>query len=894
MDLATRKRKRKTPSQRKRGCKCEIHTQVCDGRAPDRIYTVTSREYDKASLEKLISMNVMSTRSKYVCSLCIDHGTRHRLQKHQGQYEIPIPNDNDQEHSDSLDGSSDDNGDEHIVIVEDATTQCINLADQLMEKLKTVDPSSNVVEEKMSELLAFIGCTIIRPSLQTETDKLKDQYLQIENLTNDRMSHNFLQKCNRLLVSFIGNVVGRNIETMDSLMMFRFGICIESIYHLQNGNLVLPHSFVSNLIQTTTSGSKTVTEVNAKILPGGSDTTYRTWLQLHGIDQLGTPDGDIDVYFDNIGKYIEKSYRVSADQKRTPTVISAVLNIPLKSHNVSSTPLQHKPELKPSVWNNVKNEKEVQKKMEEVITTAENNFRSYRFRYVAEIMDYMERSNEMETRISDLISTLNNSKYTRKCTQCSELHLPRKQKCSCGGKVESIETSSGNLSSFQDKIPKYFHIGEILDFNPSDTSFNEPIMLNPNSFTNIKSILDILKSSVIDSSNGREWVFIGADGPPYTIMRRIIEEQPEKYNWIILVSGKGHLNMNQMKTFFKVIDRVCGEFLGKDVLGFNTPKSYSYFIDCKDNHKSWQALEIFLHGTTMELVHLYTASLAVGIKATPLGFIEWQANVLNPTLKFMTQLTLNIALSIYVQRIGDRNNDEVCSNAGRYKFLNMFYAFNHPIYREIEYNDLRQKALYPDEIKDIRSANCTFSNVGSVVRDNHEGGDFKLENKNKCIKAIAPKGKKGEDMWKRIIRCTEDVTSVVKSGKFFLRLSRKQTSRRTPIENAIVKFRAYLRHKDFLTVGSSFVQNANGTRLNDALKNFPKILQEKRTLFWDMVASGTPMQSVRYENILVDAEDGKSTGDEEISCHVLTNLSSENDSDSSDNDWDSDSDDLIN
>ena len=68
---------------------------------------------------------------------------------------------------------------------------------------------------------------------------------------------------------------------------------------------------------------------------------------------------------------------------------------------------------------------------------------------------------------------------------------------------------------------------------------------------------------------------------PHTILRRIVMEEPAVYDWVILVSGKGHLNMNQLKTFFKVLDHVCGDILGNDVLQSNTPKSYKYFIDCK-------------------------------------------------------------------------------------------------------------------------------------------------------------------------------------------------------------------------------------------------------------------------------------------------------------------------
>lgn len=857
---STRKRKRKTPSQRKRGCKCIVHNQVCDGRIPDRIYTIANPGYDKASLEQLIKMKVMSARSKYVCSLCIEQGTKYRLNEKHEHLDTHLHHHVDQDAGSSSDSLSEAENAENMSDDKESD-RITDLIDELMARLKTASRENIIVNTKIDELLSFIGRTILRPSLQADVEGIRNQYLQIDALTNVDLSHMFLQKCNKMLINFIASVSDRNVGTMDDTMIFRFCVCIESIYHLKNSNLVLPHSFLANIIQTTTSGSKTVTEINAKILPSGSDTTYRSWLQLHGIDELLTPDGDIDVYFDNIGKYIEKSYRVNADRKRTPTVISAVLNIPLKSTNGLPSPLQNNPEYKPSTWSAVENEKYVQKKMEQIISDSETNFRRYRFQYIAEIMDYMDKSNEMDDQISNLTRSLEKSQYTRICNECGDLHLPRKQKCSCGGKVVAIQTSSANPHSFHNKFPKYLHIGEILNFNPSDTSLNEPIMLNPNSFENIKAILDILKVALIDSSNGRKWTFIGADGPPYTIMRRIIETDPDKYDWIVLVSGRGHLNMNELKTFFKVIDNVCGELLGKEVLDFNTPKSYSYFINCKDTHKSWQALEIFLHGTSMELIQLYISSLdGTGAKPTPLGFMQWQAAVKSPTLKFVIQLTFTIALSVYVQRIGDRNNDVICSEAGRYKFLNMFYAFNHPIYREVEYNDLRQKALYPDALRKIRNENCTFSNPGSLFQNNHEGGDFKLENKNKCIKAIAPKGQKGEDMWRRVVRCTESVSAVVKNGKCLLKLNKERSSRRTPIESEIAKYRAHLRHKQFLTVDAPFVQSVDGTKLNDALMDFMDVLKEKRVLFWQMVADGTPLQSVRYQNLSILEED------DEIGC----------------------------
>ena len=48
---------------------------------------------------------------------------------------------------------------------------------------------------------------------------------------------------------------------------------------------------------------------------------------------------------------------------------------------------------------------------------------------------------------------------------------------------------------------------------------------------------------------------VGCDGPPYRIAARIIENNPS-HDWAVLVPGLGHLHMNQMKTLFKVLDKI--------------------------------------------------------------------------------------------------------------------------------------------------------------------------------------------------------------------------------------------------------------------------------------------------------------------------------------------------
>ena len=49
----------------------------------------------------------------------------------------------------------------------------------------------------------------------------------------------------------------------------------------------------------------------------------------------------------------------------------------------------------------------------------------------------------------------------------------------------------------------------------------------------------------------------------YCLASRIVEQNKKLYDWVTLVPGLGHLNMNQLKGFFKVnnftfvFDRKC-------------------------------------------------------------------------------------------------------------------------------------------------------------------------------------------------------------------------------------------------------------------------------------------------------------------------------------------------
>ena len=164
-----------------------------------------------------------------------------------------------------------------------------------------------------------------------------------------------------------------------------------------------------------------------------------------------------------------------------------------------------------------------------------------------------------------------------------------------------------------------------------------------------------------------------------------------------MLSGLGHLGMSEVKTFFKFLDEILLEPLGKEVLHFESQKSYNYFLNYKGTHTAWQMFEILLHSTIVEIIKL---CLDVNhSQVSVIDFLRWQANATTPKLKSLTQLFLTFGLAIYIQRIGDCNNDAKMSNAGRYRFIYLSFAFKHPIYWEVQYQELHNKMLYPPEIQ---------------------------------------------------------------------------------------------------------------------------------------------------------------------------------------------------
>ena len=195
--------------------------------------------------------------------------------------------------------------------------------------MKKVDED---LDDKLKEITYLIGKKIVKPSIIEHSKKLKGDFNSVESLkTID--SKKFLLSCNQALISFMQGCTGLNLDFIhDSKILYRYAVTIECLYHLQSSNIVLPHSFLMNLIQRHITGSKMATSVHGKLLPGSEDNSMREWWEHQGSEPLSVfSSADISVWFDNIGKYIEKAFRVKGDRNKTPTVITATQTIELSS-----------------------------------------------------------------------------------------------------------------------------------------------------------------------------------------------------------------------------------------------------------------------------------------------------------------------------------------------------------------------------------------------------------------------------------------------------------------------------------------------------------------------------------------------------------------------------------
>ena len=185
------------------------------------------------------------------------------------------------------------------------------------------------------------------------------------------------------------------------------------------------------------------------------------------------------------------------------------------------TNLQSDPGLKLIFWMGNANEAEIQELMDETMQEGIADFRQYCLNYLCEIFKLMATSHDMENKIEEEVIKLN-SPGSRFCQNpsCKQHYESLKRKCDqCKSKVvKEIEDTEIPNVDIGSNLSKYFQVRESLIPNRVDITMGETIPVNQNSYASMEVILESLKDQLITTKK-KEWVFIGAECPPYTLMR---------------------------------------------------------------------------------------------------------------------------------------------------------------------------------------------------------------------------------------------------------------------------------------------------------------------------------------------------------------------------------------
>ncbi len=118
----------------------------------------------------------------------------------------------------------------------------------------------------------------------------------------------------------------------------------------------------------------------------------------------------------------------------------------------------------------------------------------------------------------------------------------------------------------------------------------EPVLLNPNSYASVKTVLENLCQRALNEN--RQWTIVGSDGIPYVLGQRLRDEHDHLKN-LLLLPGPGHFEMNFVKALFKLLWPVGLQTLAK-LAGYRTDKALLYCQKAPDHHKAWAMCYVYI------------------------------------------------------------------------------------------------------------------------------------------------------------------------------------------------------------------------------------------------------------------------------------------------------------
>ena len=274
-------------------CQCNIHSNW----APEKDFKVydikRGKKFKKAVLCYMIQNNYLGKNSNYLCTACAKHAENLMLspqQKRKTSAEV-IANEDEEENTENYSSNS-ESFDNQCSSQDIPKSNGEQLFDGLIDFLANSD-CSGVPCEKWATLISLIANKIVNKKIYSDGNSVALLYKD-GNVLQQLNFSDYLANRHKCVVAFLeGSSDIAFDKERDPQVKYSACVVVEAIYCLRNLNVILPYSFLSNLIRSLVSGSKTVTRINGKVIPSGSYPTIQSWLEEQGKETLKTPSGDM-------------------------------------------------------------------------------------------------------------------------------------------------------------------------------------------------------------------------------------------------------------------------------------------------------------------------------------------------------------------------------------------------------------------------------------------------------------------------------------------------------------------------------------------------------------------------------------------------------------------------
>ncbi len=404
----------------------------------------------------------------------------------------------------------------------------------------------------------------------------------------------------------------------------------------------------------------------------------------------------------------------------------------------------------------------------------------------------------------------------------------------------------------------------------------DPVFANPNSLKTVAVVLrHIGESSKVKKyckDYMREWVFVVCDGLPHGLCEKLIMEAvvchtndcnksflslvefsqhcntshqgaevsfSREFDWIYLLIGDGHNEINLLRAFFELNWTPFIKDLASE-MSFTSENAQRFAKNGKDHHTTWQLALVFHNGALRELVLPYVrhcARISPHTKPSVNGFYEFiedDSMKKCPNFGYLYDQISRYSQGIINFRMGIRRNNFMLVESARFMTKELFYGRNHPKYRDVELFQNIQQLFMPEQVKQLLS-----KNVSITITNDHssgEGYDYKLEDANRDIKRIIPAGKiPSDNRWRIACRNHGTLQELDQSTMTQFCLSLKETHPKPLfLSEAINAWQRVIRENHMLPLSLNDAEvmtthkALDGTVLNTKLSSFTSEATLKR------------------------------------------------------------------